>query len=196
MHGEARGGLLLFPVGPGNCAALAGRDREPGAVGAEEAGDVEDLANVVGRVGESSNQRLADGKGFAADGDGPVQVGGRQALEGVEEQHVELALRQLLDQQVVEEKVEKLLRQQMALTSRNGKLGALVERAENSGLTTESNETPEIEPLAYEKRADASSGGVKAIEKLMGLNSASVSATTRPTPLAHAAERRYSTGLV
>ncbi|WVT74908.1 M23 family metallopeptidase [Sinorhizobium chiapasense] len=95
--------------------------------------------------------------------------------------------RQLLDQQVVEEKVEKLLRQQMALTSRNGKLGALVERAENSGLTTESNETPEIEPLAYEKRADASSGGVKAIEKLMGLNSASVSATTRPTPLAYAA---------
>ena len=95
--------------------------------------------------------------------------------------------RQLLDQQVVEEKVEKLLRQQMALTSRNGKLGALVERAENSGLTTESSETPEIEPLAYEKRADASSGGVKAIEKLMGLNSASVSATARATPLAYAA---------
>ncbi|WP_429815414.1 M23 family metallopeptidase [Ensifer sp. B1-9] len=95
--------------------------------------------------------------------------------------------RQLLDQQVVEEKVEKLLRQQMALTSRNGKLGALVERAENSGLTTESSDTPEIEPLAYEKRAEASSGGVKAIEKLMGLNSASVSATARATPLAYAA---------
>ncbi|NRQ14769.1 M23 family metallopeptidase [Ensifer sesbaniae] len=95
--------------------------------------------------------------------------------------------RQLLDQQVVEEKVEKLLRQQMALTSRNGKFGALVERAENSGLTTESSETPEIEPLAYEKRADANTGGVKAIEKLMGLNSASLSAAARATPLAYAA---------
>ncbi|MGO4621213.1 M23 family metallopeptidase [Ensifer sp. 2YAB10] len=95
--------------------------------------------------------------------------------------------RQLLDQQVVEEKVEKLLRQQMALTSRNGKLGALVERAESSGLTTESNEPQIIEPLAYEKRADASSGGVKAIEKLMGLNAASVTGTVRPAPLAYAA---------
>ncbi|MEI3851747.1 MULTISPECIES: M23 family metallopeptidase [Ensifer] len=95
--------------------------------------------------------------------------------------------RQLLDQQMVEEKVEKLLRQQMALTSRNGKLGPLVERAESSGLTTESTETPEIEPLAYEKRADASSGGVKAIEKLMGLNTASVTGAIRPAPLAYAA---------
>ncbi|WP_093233045.1 M23 family metallopeptidase [Sinorhizobium sp. NFACC03] len=95
--------------------------------------------------------------------------------------------RQLLDQQVVEEKVEKLLRQQMALTSRNGKLGALVERAESSGLTTESNGTPEIEPLAFEKRADASSGGVKAIEKLMGLSGASVTGAIRPAPLAYAA---------
>lgn len=95
--------------------------------------------------------------------------------------------RQLLDQQVVEEKVEKLLRQQMALTSRNGKLGALVERAESSGLTTESNETPEIEPLAYEKRADASSNGVKAIEKLMGLSGASVTGAIRSAPLAYAA---------
>ena len=39
--------------------------------------------------------------------------------------------RQLLDQQVVEDKVEKLLQQQMALTSRHGKLGTLLDRAEN-----------------------------------------------------------------
>lgn len=94
--------------------------------------------------------------------------------------------RQLLDQQVVEEKVEKLLRQQLALTSRNGKLGALAERAENSGVTTEGDKAPVTEPLAYGKRADAS-GGVKAIEKLMGLNSASVSGTSRSAALAYAA---------
>lgn len=94
--------------------------------------------------------------------------------------------RQLLDQQVVEEKVEKLLRQQMALTSRNGKLGALVERAENSGLATEATDAPAVEPLAYGKRADAG-GGVKAIEKLMGLNSAAIEGAIRPSVLAYAA---------
>ncbi len=93
--------------------------------------------------------------------------------------------RQLLDQQVVEEKVEKLLRQQMALTSRNGKLGALVERAENSGVTTATDGPAAVEPLAYDKRADAS-GSVKAIEKLMGLSAAPVSAATVPA-LAYAA---------
>lgn len=42
--------------------------------------------------------------------------------------------RQLLDQQVVEEKVEKLLEQQLALTSRQGRIGALLdgEKAEPS----------------------------------------------------------------
>jgi murein DD-endopeptidase MepM/ murein hydrolase activator NlpD len=42
--------------------------------------------------------------------------------------------RQLLDQQVVEDKVEKLLEQQMALTSRQGKMGDVLQRAEDSGL--------------------------------------------------------------
>ncbi len=43
--------------------------------------------------------------------------------------------RQLLDQQLVEQKVEKLLRQQTALFSRNGKLGSLLERAEEAGIS-------------------------------------------------------------
>lgn len=43
--------------------------------------------------------------------------------------------RQLLDQQLVEQKVEKLLRQQTALFSRNGKLGSLLERAEDAGIS-------------------------------------------------------------
>jgi len=42
--------------------------------------------------------------------------------------------RQLLDQQVVEDKVEKLLEQQTALASRQGKLGSVLERAENVGI--------------------------------------------------------------
>ncbi|OWV86611.1 M23 family metallopeptidase [Rhizobium sp. R693] len=42
--------------------------------------------------------------------------------------------RQLLDQQVVEDKVDKLMEQQLALNSRHGKLGSLLDRAENSGL--------------------------------------------------------------
>ncbi len=93
--------------------------------------------------------------------------------------------RQLLDQQVVEEKVEKLLQQQQALSSRNGKLGALIERAENSGLSTDFTQPAPVEPLAYEKRADAT-GGVKAIEKLMGLSGAQSAAPARVASLAYA----------
>ncbi|MBB4007730.1 M23 family metallopeptidase [Allorhizobium taibaishanense] len=42
--------------------------------------------------------------------------------------------RQLLDQQVVEEKLQTLLEKQMALSARSGKLGTLLDRAEDSGL--------------------------------------------------------------
>ncbi|WP_455271549.1 M23 family metallopeptidase [Rhizobium herbae] len=76
--------------------------------------------------------------------------------------------RQLLDQQVVEDKVEKLLRQQMALSSRHGRLGTLLDRAEESGIAEKDVQPSEAAPLAYEKRADAS-GGLKAIERLMGM---------------------------
>jgi murein DD-endopeptidase MepM/ murein hydrolase activator NlpD len=76
--------------------------------------------------------------------------------------------RQLLDQQVVEDKVEKLLQQQMALSSRHGRLGTLLDRAEESGIAEKEVQPAETAPLAYEKRADAS-GGLKAIERLMGM---------------------------
>jgi murein DD-endopeptidase MepM/ murein hydrolase activator NlpD len=59
--------------------------------------------------------------------------------------------RQLLDQQVVEEKVEKLMEQQMALTNRQGKLGSVLERAESSGLDTTAPDT--ISPDAADNRA-------------------------------------------
>lgn len=79
--------------------------------------------------------------------------------------------RQLLDQQVVEKKVEKLLQQQAALTSRHGRMSELLERAENSGVATSPTAPSSLSnAMAPEKRADLS-GGLSAIEKLM---------TTRP----------------
>ncbi|WP_312944817.1 M23 family metallopeptidase [Agrobacterium sp.] len=71
--------------------------------------------------------------------------------------------RQLLDQQVVEQKVEKLFEQQAALTSRHGRLGGLLERAEESGLSTEEPST-----TATPGKQASLSGGVNAIENLLG----------------------------
>nr|WP_234794584.1 M23 family metallopeptidase [Xaviernesmea oryzae] len=48
--------------------------------------------------------------------------------------------RQLIDQQLVEKKVETLLRQQMAISARGGRIGSLIERAEQSGLDTASGD--------------------------------------------------------
>ncbi|AAK87601.1 membrane protein [Agrobacterium tumefaciens] len=76
--------------------------------------------------------------------------------------------RQLLDQQVVEKKVEKLLEQQAALTSRHGRMSELLERAENSGIAATTPAAPSSlsNAMVPEKRADLS-GGLSAIEKLM-----------------------------
>ncbi|MBO9656748.1 MAG: M23 family metallopeptidase [Agrobacterium tumefaciens] len=76
--------------------------------------------------------------------------------------------RQLLDQQVVEKKVEKLLEQQAALTSRHGRMSELLERAENSGIAATAPAAPSSlsNAMVPEKRADIS-GGLSAIEKLM-----------------------------
>nr|WP_246645590.1 peptidoglycan DD-metalloendopeptidase family protein [Rhizobium redzepovicii] len=80
--------------------------------------------------------------------------------------------RQLLDQQVVEDKVDKLMEQQMALTSRHGKLDNLLDRAESSGLTEKSGALPEpsspiqsFAPEIKDKRASLTGGGIEAIEK-------------------------------
>ena len=82
--------------------------------------------------------------------------------------------RQLLDQQVVEEKVEKLMQQQFALSARHGKLDALLNRAENSGV-----EAIEDKPVIDGRRADAAG----AIDAIMG---ASASAPQKTTQLAYA----------
>ncbi|WP_426236286.1 M23 family metallopeptidase [Pararhizobium sp. DWP1-1-3] len=110
--------------------------------------------------------------------------------------------RQLLDQQVVEDKVEKLLQQQMALSSRHGRLGTLLDRAEESGLADKDVQPAETAPLAYEKRADAS-GGLKAIERLMGMGGkapqqkmalayAPQSASSRQEAMSDRADRLFS----
>lgn len=78
--------------------------------------------------------------------------------------------RQLLDQQVVEKKVEKLLEQQDALFSRHGKLGSLLNRAEESGLQpgTErpATDIPAFAPSADDRRASLS-GGSAAIASIL-----------------------------
>ncbi|WP_250958769.1 M23 family metallopeptidase [Rhizobium sp. CG5] len=74
--------------------------------------------------------------------------------------------RQLLDQQVVEDKVEKLLEQQVALSSRHGKLGSLLDRAEDSGIVAK--ETPVIAPAKPLQKASLSGDGHRAIDSLLG----------------------------
>lgn len=86
--------------------------------------------------------------------------------------------RQLLDQQVVEEKVEKLIQQQVALSARHGKLDALLNRAEESGVNT--IPLPEKKPVTDGQRADA----VGAINAIMGMSGAKPQATAK---LAYAA---------
>ncbi|MDP9836671.1 murein DD-endopeptidase MepM/ murein hydrolase activator NlpD [Neorhizobium huautlense] len=70
--------------------------------------------------------------------------------------------RQLLDQQLVEQKVEKLLRQQTALFSRNGKLGSLLERAEGAGISAE--------PVSSQGKETAA----EAIDRQAGLTTSSI----------------------
>ncbi|PTM90220.1 M23 family metallopeptidase [Mycoplana dimorpha] len=83
--------------------------------------------------------------------------------------------RQLLDQQVVEEKVEKLFQQQLALTERNGRLDTLLNRAGDAGLADEGADVGTLpatqEPLAYGGRNDKAAG-VRAIDRLLGREAA------------------------
>jgi murein DD-endopeptidase MepM/ murein hydrolase activator NlpD len=91
--------------------------------------------------------------------------------------------RQLLDQQVVEDKVDKLMEQQQALTSRRGKLGQLLDRAENSGLN-EKNEAPAsaYAPDAKGKRAELPAA-MQAIETQLASNVAPAEVTPDNTTL-------------
>jgi murein DD-endopeptidase MepM/ murein hydrolase activator NlpD len=75
--------------------------------------------------------------------------------------------RQLLDQQVVEEKVDKLLKRQQALTSRHGKLDLLLERASADLPSSNTVPVPAVNPRLPQKQAAAT--GAEAIDTLLGL---------------------------
>jgi murein DD-endopeptidase MepM/ murein hydrolase activator NlpD len=89
--------------------------------------------------------------------------------------------RQLLDQQLVEQKVEKLLRQQTALFSRNGKLGSLLERAEEAGISPA--------PASLNPATVNEDSAARAIDRQAGLTTSSVAPSTPPSTsaLAYAA---------
>ncbi|PLK71484.1 peptidase [Rhizobium sp. TH135] len=92
--------------------------------------------------------------------------------------------RQLLDQQVVEEKVEKLLEQQMALTSRHGRIGALLEGSPSDALPA-GGPVPAEKPLVDSKDQAALSNGTEAFAALLGSEGASrPSATAEKPPVA------------
>ncbi|MCD2175226.1 M23 family metallopeptidase [Rhizobium sp. C4] len=65
--------------------------------------------------------------------------------------------RQLLDQQVVEKKVEKLMERQSALTDRHGKINELLERAESVGAMQPEIPVPATKPTTDDRRASADS---------------------------------------
>ncbi|MGV8936824.1 MAG: M23 family metallopeptidase [Allorhizobium sp.] len=91
--------------------------------------------------------------------------------------------RQLLDQQVVEEKVDKLLEQQMALSSRHGRLGSLLERAEGAGVLPKTVPVPTVKPGPSNDRASLS-GASDAISAMLG-KSVSAEATPENVTLAY-----------
>ncbi|MFN3719428.1 MAG: peptidoglycan DD-metalloendopeptidase family protein [Rhizobium rhizophilum] len=76
--------------------------------------------------------------------------------------------RQLLDQQVVEEKVEKLLEQQMALTSRHGRIDALLEGGSPSDALPTDGPVPADKPLVDGKNRAALPTGTQAFAALLG----------------------------
>lgn len=77
--------------------------------------------------------------------------------------------RHLMDQQVLQQKVEKLLEQQDALFSRHGKLGPLLERAQESGLMPAGSDGPAGEDP---ERQASVGGGIQAIDALLGYTAA------------------------
>jgi murein DD-endopeptidase MepM/ murein hydrolase activator NlpD len=76
--------------------------------------------------------------------------------------------RQLLDQQVVEEKVEKLLEQQMALTSRHGRIGALLQADESTDALPSDGPVPADKPVIDSKDRASLPSGTEAFAALLG----------------------------
>lgn len=96
--------------------------------------------------------------------------------------------RQLLDQQVVEQKVEQLLEQQNALFSRHGKLGSLIQRAEQSGIALPEPPASALQPEQKDKQSSLT-GGLKAIDSLLAQDG-------KPPSNAKAADRSSQAGSI
>lgn len=88
--------------------------------------------------------------------------------------------RQLLDQQVVEQKVEQLLEQQDALFSRHGKLGSLMERAEESGLGGSAGKASAYQQENLQRQGSLSEGH-GAIDGILGERQAASTKATQPS---------------
>lgn len=80
--------------------------------------------------------------------------------------------KQLLDQQAVERKVERLMAQQHALTSRHGRMSELLERAEKSGLSDNAQDAPAANAYLPEKKANLSGDATMAIDNMLASQSA------------------------
>jgi len=77
--------------------------------------------------------------------------------------------RQLLDQQVVEDKVEKLLEQQMALTSRHGRIDALLEGAAGPDSLPTDGPLPVVRPqIGTKDEASVTTTSTQAFASLLG----------------------------
>jgi murein DD-endopeptidase MepM/ murein hydrolase activator NlpD len=76
--------------------------------------------------------------------------------------------RQLLDQQVVEDKVEKLLEQQMALTSRHGRIGALLQGTTTDAILPGAGPVPADKPKTDGDEASIIDGSAPAFAALLG----------------------------
>lgn len=86
--------------------------------------------------------------------------------------------RQLLDQQQIEDKVERLLAHQDTLSSRTGRLDALLERAElNIGMEAP---LPVPRPSFAPERHTRATGGIEAIEKITGQTATEASDAALP----------------
>ncbi|QLF71423.1 M23 family metallopeptidase [Peteryoungia desertarenae] len=76
--------------------------------------------------------------------------------------------RQLLDQQVVEEKVEKLMEQQMALALRHGKIDALLDATNPAAKTPDEGPVPLVRPDTADQEASAPNASKSAFASLLG----------------------------
>ncbi|MCB1382443.1 MAG: M23 family metallopeptidase [Notoacmeibacter sp.] len=98
-----------------------------------------------------------------------IQQGYEDRISALRTQVDRITSRQLLDQQLMENKVAELLERQKALTNRHGRLGPLLERAGQNGLKADMP-VPQPRP---EERADAASpsgktGRIKTASALPG----------------------------